>query len=220
MAARIAFVHTVGFLVDEFKRLMRAQLPDIDCFHILNESLLQDLLRGSEPTLIHRRVVSQVHLAIDAGADLVVMTCSSTSPAIDIARQTANRPILKIDDPMAAEAVNCGPRIGLLCTATSTVAPSTSLLLAHAELQGRTVAIHPHVNADAYRALMAGDRATHDVLVHDAAVRLSQDVDVLVLAQASLAPLRDSLAAELDCPVLSSPPLLMRELTRHLALLA
>jgi len=219
MAARIAFVHTVGFLVDEFKRLMRAQLPGIDCFHILNESLLQDLLRGSEPTLIHRRVVSQVHLAIDAGADLVVMTCSSTSPAIDIARQTSNRPILKIDDPMAAEAVNCGPRIGLLCTATSTVAPSTSLLLAHAELQSRTVAIHPHVDADAYRALMAGDRVTHDALVHDAAARLSRDVDVLVLAQASLAPLRDSLAAELDCPVLSSPPLLMRELTRHVALL-
>ncbi|RWA53430.1 Asp/Glu/hydantoin racemase [Cupriavidus sp. UYMSc13B] len=217
MAARIAFVHTVGFLVDDFKRLMLAQLPDVDCFHILNESLLQDLLRGSEPALIHRRVVKQVHLAIDAGADLVVMTCSSTSPAIDIARQMVNRPILKIDDPMAAEAVNYGPRIGLLCTATSTVAPSTSLLLAHAELQSRAVAIHPHVNADAYRALMVGDRATHDALVHESAARLARDVDVLVLAQASLAPLRDSMAAELDCPVLSSPPLLMRELIRRLS---
>jgi Asp/Glu/hydantoin racemase len=217
MAARIAFVHTVSFLVDEFKRLMRAQLPDVDCFHILNESLLQDLLRGGEPALIHRRVAKQVLLATDAGADLVVMTCSSTSPAIDIARQMVNRPILKIDDPMAAEAVNCGLRIGLLCTATSTVAPSTSLLLAHAELQGRTIAIHPHVNAGAYKALMAGERAAHDAMVHESAVRLARDVDVLVLAQASLAPLRDSLAAELDCPVLSSPPLLMRELTHRLS---
>jgi Asp/Glu/hydantoin racemase len=217
MAARIAFVHTVSFLVDEFKRLMRAQLPDVDCFHILNESLLQDLLRGGEPALIHRRVAKQVLLATDAGADLVVMTCSSTSPAIDIARQMVNRPILKIDDPMAAEAVNCGPRIGLLCTATSTVAPSTSLLLAHAELQSRTIAIHPHVNVGAYEALMAGERAAHDAMVRESAVRLARDVDVLVLAQASLAPLRDSLAAELDCPVLSSPPLLMRELTHRLS---
>jgi hypothetical protein len=64
---------------------------------------------------------------------------------------------------------------------------------------------------------MAGERAAHDAMVHESAVRLARDVDVLVLAQASLAPLRDSLAAELDCPVLSSPPLLMRELTHRLS---
>ena len=216
MAARVAFVHTVGFLADEFRKLMRAELPDVDCFHILNESLLQDLLRGSEPASVYRRVVEQVLLAADAQADLIVMTCSSTSPGVDIARQVVGPPVLKIDDPMAAEAVRSGKRIGLVCTATSTVGPSTALLHAHAAEQGRTVAIHPQVNADAYKALMAGDRTTHDRLVRESAAKLANAVDVLVLAQASLAHLRDSRAAELPCPVLASPPLLMRELTRRL----
>jgi ABC-type polar amino acid transport system ATPase subunit len=41
------------------------------------------------------------------------------------------RPVLKIDDPMAAEAVRSGVRIGLPCTATITVGPSTALLRSH-----------------------------------------------------------------------------------------
>jgi len=217
MAARIAFVHTVGFLADEFRKAARAELPGVDSFHILNESLLQDLLRGVEPMAVYRRVLDQLLLAADAGADLIVMTCSSTSPGVDIARQVLKQPILKIDDPMAAQAVQIGSRIGLLCTATSTVAPSTALLRSHAALQGRTVSVQPHVDAQAYQALLAGDRDTHDRLVRASAANLAQEADVLVLAQASLAHLREGLAAELSCPVFASPALLMQELTRRLA---
>jgi hypothetical protein len=47
-AGRIAFVHTVSFVADECRKLMRAELPDVDCFHVLNEGLLQDLLRGGD----------------------------------------------------------------------------------------------------------------------------------------------------------------------------
>lgn len=214
MTSRIAFVHTVGFLVDEFRRLLRAELPQVDAFHILNESLLQDLLRGSDPAAVHRRVVAQLRQAAEAGADLLVMTCSSTSPGVDLARQELGIPILKIDDPMCAQAVRRGRRIGLVCTATSTVAPSTALLEAHAAQQGRDVAVLAEVNGQAYQALLSGDRATHDRLVHVSARALAGAVDVLVLAQASLAHLREPLAAELSCPVLASPPLLMRELQR------
>jgi Asp/Glu/hydantoin racemase len=217
MTARVAFVHTVGFLADEFRKLMRAELPEVDSFHILNESLLQDLLRGEPPARVHRRVAEQLMLAADAGADLIVMTCSSTSPGVDVARQMLDRPILKIDDPMAAQAVRQGPRIGLLCTATSTVAPSTALLSHHAAQQGREVHIRPDINAAAYQALLSGDRAAHDRLVRESAARLAAGVDVLVLAQASLAHLAEPLAGELPCPVLASPPLLMRDLAGRLA---
>ncbi|MNT47041.1 hypothetical protein D3C72_1837220 [compost metagenome] len=67
---------------------------------------------------------------------------------------------------------------------------------------------------EAYQALMAGDRARHDAILYEASTEVSNEVDVLVLAQASLAHLRDALAADLSCPVLASPPLLMREMSR------
>lgn len=217
MTTRIAFVHTVGFLADEFRNLMRAELPNIDCFHVLNESLLKDLLRGGPQEPVYRRVVEQILLTADAQPDLIVVTCSSTSPAVDIARRLVRQPVLKIDDPMAAQAVRTGARIGLLCTTTSTVGPSTALLQSHAAEQGMTVSIHPLVNSDAYAALMAGDRTRHDQLVRLSAAQLAPAVDVIVLAQASLAHLRDLLQEELPCPVLASPPLLMRELAQRIA---
>lgn len=209
---RVGFVHTVGFLVDYFRERMRAAHPEVDAFHILNESLLQDLLRGAPTALVYRRVVAQIVLAAEAGADLIVVTCSSTSPAVDIARCVVQQPVLKIDDPMAAEAVRRGGRIGLLCTASSTVEPSSALLRAHAAEQGRTAVIEPMVKPDAYAALMAGDRAGHDAIVRDAAAGLARGCDVLVLAQASLAHLQPALDDELPVPVLASPPLLMRAL--------
>ena len=65
MSKRIAFVHTVGFLVEEFRTRMSADIPTADCFHILNESLLQDLLRGAPQALVYRRVVDQIVLAAE-----------------------------------------------------------------------------------------------------------------------------------------------------------
>jgi Asp/Glu/hydantoin racemase len=212
MSKRIGFIHTVGFLVDEFRSRMRAAHPEADAFHILNESLLQDLLHGVPTSLVYRRVVAQVVLAAEAGADLIVVTCSSTSPAVDIARQVVSQPVLKIDDPMAAEAVAGGRRIGLLCTATSTVGPSSALLHAHASEQGVSVSIEPMVKPDAYAALMAGDRSGHDDIVREAARSLVGGTDVIVLAQASLAHLQEGLARELPIPVLASPSLLMRRI--------
>ncbi len=73
------------------------------------------------------------------------------------------------------------------------------------------------MNAAAYQALLSGDRATHDRLVLASAVHLAAEVDLVVLAQASLAPLVDALAERLPCPVLASPSLLMRDLAQRLA---
>ncbi|MBK5413418.1 aspartate/glutamate racemase family protein [Pseudomonas sp. TH31] len=213
---RIGFIHTVGFLVENFREQMRQAYPHADCFHILNESLLQDLLRRAPQALVYRRVVEQILLADQADADLIVVTCSSTSPSVDIARTLTNKTILKIDDPMAALAVRNGPRIGLLCTSTSTVEPSSALLCAHAAQQGVDIDIQVLAVPEAYQALLAGDRAIHDQLIESAVTQLLGKIDVLMLAQASLAHLRERLAGLLPVQVLASPSLLMEDIGRHI----
>lgn len=209
---RIAFVHTVGRLVEMFRQMAARELPQADIFHVLNESLLQDLLRDGESPAVTRRIVQQAVLAADAGASLVVFTCSSTSPAIDAARPLVSVPILKIDDPMAERAVAAGGKIGLVCTASSTVAPSSALLEAHARAAGRAIEIEPLLLKEAYDALFAGDTARHDAIVTEAAVAMAPRCGCLVLAQASLAHLQEPLAAKVDVPVLASPALLMEKL--------
>jgi Asp/Glu/hydantoin racemase len=214
---RIAFLHTVAALAEKFKVLAGDSLPGIDIFHMLDESLLQDLMRQRSVPAVTRRLITLVGLAVDAGAELVVFTCSSTSPLIDMARRCHEVPILKIDDPLAERAVQLGRCIGVLCTTTSTVSPSSDLLVHHAERLGKKVEVEAVLVENAFAALQEGDRARHDALVEAAANDLADRVDVLVLAQASMAHLAEPLGAGVSVPVLSSPPILMEALRQRLA---
>src|SRR5690606_26528464 len=155
-----------------------------------------DLLRGGPSPAITRRITGLATLAADAGADLIVFTCSSTSPAIDTARKLVNVPILKIDDPLYALAAGTDGRVGLVCTASSTVAASRGLLAEHVRESGRQVDVESVLCASAFDALVAGQRELHDRLVSEAAGELAKRVDRIVLAQASLAHLAEPLAAQ------------------------
>ena len=212
---RLAVLHTVGMLVERFKGLLAGAVPaSVDVVHMLDESLLRDLMREGETPAIVRRVVSLATQAADSGAGLVVFTCSSTSPAIDVARQVVGVPIMKIDDPMAARAVEAGSRIGIVCTTSSTKGPSEALVRAHAAKAGKRVEVEAMLVPGAFDALQAGRRDEHDRLVGEAALAVAARNDVLVLAQASLAHLAEPLGSQATVPVLSSPPLCVEAIRR------
>src|SRR5699024_179254 len=96
-------------------------------------------------------------------------TCSSTSPAIDTARNVVAVPILKIDDPLYAEAARTSGKVGLICTTPSTVEPSQALLQAHARATGQSVTARCVLEPEAFKALVGGDRERHDALIVAAA---------------------------------------------------
>lgn len=214
---RLAVVHTVASLVDTFKSLLARAYPALNSFHVLDESLLQDLIRHGPSVGIDRRVAMHAVLARDAGASLMLFTCSSTSPAIDVARRLVDIPILKIDDPMAERAVELGRRIGIVCTAKSTKGPSETLIRSHAAAKGKSVEIVSVLQSDAYEARLAGRHGAHDEIVTNAALSLAVHCEVIVLAQASLAHLGPSLQAQVQVPVLSSPALCLEALASWLA---
>ena len=214
---RLAVVHTVAALVPLFKQKLADAYPHLDAFHVLDESLLQDLIRHGETPDLVGRVVGHALLAEKAGATAILFTCSSTSPAIDTARRTVDVPIVKIDDAMASQAAASGKRIGLVCTASSTVEPSSGLIRQHAGALGREVEIIPVLAQDAYAAAQRGDRPEHDRIVRNAALGLTESCDVVVLAQASMAHLADGLRQDCLVPVLSSPDLCIQSLARQIA---
>jgi Asp/Glu/hydantoin racemase len=215
---RLAVLHTVSALAERFKPMFREKLRDsVDTFHMVDESLLQDLMRHGPQPGITRRVVTFAELAADAGADLIVFTCSSTSPAIDVARQTIAVPILKIDDPMAARAAQLGKRIGVVCTTNSTKGPSADLVRAHAREQKREVEVEALLVDGAFQALSSGNRDEHDRLVREAAMELAKRSDVVVLAQASMAHLEEPIKSAVPIPVLASPRLCVEAVAARLS---
>lgn len=205
MIRSVAFIHTVAMLVERFRPRFQKELPNTRCFHMLDESVLQDLLRDGPSPGITRRVVGLATLAADAGADLIVFTCSSTSPAVDIARHMVPVPIVKIDDAMYGHAAKSDGRVGVVCTTKSTLEPSRGLLAEHSAASGTQVHAEPLWVEGAFAALAAGQREAHDALVMQAALALAPRVDRLVLAQASLAHLCSELETRTGKPVLASP---------------
>ena len=76
-----------------------------------------------------------------------------------------------------------------------------------ARLAGKAVDLTATVVDGAFEALMSGDAAKHDTLVADALRAMSKQVDVVLLAQASMARVVDTLSeADKIVPIVASPP--------------
>jgi Asp/Glu/hydantoin racemase len=215
----IGFVHTVLSLPATFAGLAEELSPEAEVFHIVDESLLTVTRKGGSLTsLTRRRVLEHILSAADAGADVVVVTCSSIGPAVAASRAFAPVPVVRIDEAMADEAVRRGPRIGVLATLRTTLEPTAELVEQRAAAAGTPVTVVPRLCDGAFEALAAGDRDAHDELVREGMRRLVEDADVVVLAQASMARIADELpAAGQTVPVLSSPRLGMERVAELVA---
>jgi hypothetical protein len=203
----LGLVHTSATLVPVFGQLCKTKLPGVNVINIADDSLVKGIIASGRLTpQIARRVAGYLESAELAGADYIMVTCSSIGPAVETAAGLIGVPVLRVDQPMADRAVAIGGIIGVIATLRTTLEPTADLIVRRAALAGRTVQIISRLCEGAFDALMSGDAAKHDVLVTMALKELAQQVDVVVLAQASMARVVESLsAAELGVPVLASP---------------
>lgn len=205
---KLGLVHTSATLVPVFAQLCKEKLPGVEVFNIADDSLIKDVIRCGELTpATAQRVMKQVSIAEEAGADFILVTCSSIGRAVEAAARQAKVPVLRVDQPMADQAVQTGQRIGVIATLATTLEPTADLISRRAQLAGRQVEITSRLCEGAFDALMGGDGAKHDALVSAALKELSQQADVIVLAQASMARVVDALpAADKRVPIFASPP--------------
>ncbi|HVU33998.1 MAG TPA: aspartate/glutamate racemase family protein [Opitutaceae bacterium] len=215
----LALIHTSATLVPIFAQLCKEKLPGIATFNIVDDSLVRAIgARGSLTADIARRVAAYVESAEAGGADHVLVTCSSIGPAVEASAPFSAVPVLRVDQPMADQAVRTGRRIGVIATLPTTLNPTTDLVRRRAKLAGKEVEVTARLCEGAFEALMSGDTATHDRKVADALRHLSTEVDVIVLAQASMARVVDTLApADRRVPILASPPIAIDHLAEVLS---
>lgn len=205
----LALIHTSATLVPVFAQLCRDKLPGIETFNIVDDSLVRTIGRqGGITPEISARVASYLNAAASGGADQILVTCSSIGPAVEAAAPSIPVPVLRVDQPMADLAVRTGRRIGVIATLPTTLEPTTDLVRRRARAAQREVEIEAVLCPGAFEALMAGDAARHDALVAEALRQLAARSDVVVLAQASMARVVDTLAAaDRRVPILASPPI-------------
>jgi Asp/Glu/hydantoin racemase len=208
---KLGFIHTSHVLIPLFSQVAKEQLPGIEVFHMSDESLIRNTMAvGVLTKSTVGRVIGMIGSAHDGGADVVMVTCSSIGAAIPIARLQFDFPILRIDEAMAEAAVRAGRRIGVAATLRTTLEPTIGLLRDTASAAQREVEIVPELCEGAFEAVLSGDTARHDELVSAALRGLREKVDVVVLAQASMARVLAQMDPSGGAPVLSSPELAVR----------
>ncbi|MEV5806526.1 aspartate/glutamate racemase family protein [Streptomyces parvulus] len=199
----LALLHTSPVHVPVFDALRDAAHPGLELRHHVHAELLERA-RQEGPEAVTESVGDVLRRALAQGARAVLCTCSTIGAVAESA--AAGVPVLRVDRPMAAAAVAAGPRVVVLAALRSTLAPTAALVEEEAGRAGRPLLLRTRLVEGAWDRFEAGDTEGYLRLVAEAAEAVTaDDADVIVLAQASMAPARE--VARTPVPVLASPAL-------------
>lgn len=203
---RVAFLHTGAVVIPVTAALAARYLPGAEVLNLLDDRIVADLgAGGAAAASVPGRLIHLAADAKEAGADVVMLTCSSISGLAADVSMAAGIPVFRIDEAMADRAVATGSRVAVIATLPTTLAPTVRLIRERAELAGVEPELSEILVAGAFEAVVSGDRARHDSLVGSAIEAAASEADVIVLAQASMAGAAE--ATHVAVPVLTSPEL-------------
>ena len=115
-----------------------------------------------------------------------------------------NIPVMKIDVPMAREAVSLGTKIALIATVETTLGPSRRLIEKLGAEQGKTMECTEYLQNPAWDALQAGHPEEHNRILMESIRELdTMGYDAIVMAQVSMRALLPDLK-DVKTPLLCS----------------
>ena len=194
MKKKLFLIHTVNQFMDmiytPFAKPFAEENPEIEIYNIMDDSLLKDTLAaGGITKAVSSRILKYTYAAAEAGADCVMVTCTSVNAAAKYARQFAPIPVFNIDEPVAKITVENGQKIGVLATLPTSPKGTVRLLQEEAARVGKAIDITVKVADGAFDALTSGDVKKHDEMVTEALFELAKRVDTITFAQISMSKL-------------------------------
>ena len=204
-ALPLVLIHTTAGNIDAFEELLNEIAPEIPTRYVLRDDLFTAAFAAGQLTDdIRTQTTDALKEIASENAGLVMCTCSTIGPGADDANLDAAVPVLRVDRPMMEEALKAGERIAVCATFSTTMTPTLDLLRRCARQVGKTPEIQEHLFEDALPAFKAGDMSTYMDIISEGLKQASKNVDVIVLAQASMVPALSRIDT-LPVPILSSP---------------
>lgn len=212
----LAMIHTVPGAAASFEKLVRERIGDLKIIHTEDGAALEVLLRnGGLNSIVYKRVIEDLIISEQAGADLILVTCSSISPCVDLAPLFVKIPVVKVDEPMLRTAIRTGRKIVVAATATTTIKPTVDQLNSLALDMGKEIEVKTVLCTEAYPFLLSGDMDRYHKIIAEALVKTMDWCDVIVLAQASMTgSIKFIKPEERKVPILSSPELVVEEMKK------
>ncbi|MEU1166498.1 aspartate/glutamate racemase family protein, partial [Streptomyces sp. NPDC005921] len=177
----LALLHTSPLHIPVFDALRDEDHPGLELRHLVAPELLARARREGPEAVAGDVTAALRRAAANADVRAVLCTCSTIGEVAERAAAEVAVPVVRGDRPMAAAAVAAGPRVTVLATVESTLAPTLALIEDEARRANRPVRARAQLVPDAWTRFEAGDTEGCARLVATTADTVT-GTDVIVLA--------------------------------------
>lgn len=185
--------------------LLKEKVPGVRVEFITDSTLLSDVRANGGPSqAVIDRMILYAKAAEISGADLIVNSCSTVGEVADLYAKEVSVPVMKVDLPMAQEAVRLGNKIALIATVETTLLPSQHLIEKTGAAEGKTMECTWYLQNAAWDALQSGHPEDHNRILMESIRDLDgMGYDAIVMAQVSMRALLPELH-DVKTPLLCS----------------
>jgi Asp/Glu/hydantoin racemase len=206
MKIGLVYTGTTPELEADVEREVKTQLgDDIEFFTQKDPTIIGDANKiGYVTTAPAARLVDMYCKAAEEGCDAILNICSSVGEVADAAQDLARYwgvPIVRIDELMCREAVKRGQRIGVMATLPTTLDPTKRTV----ERVAREMNRHVEIVDILVKGAFGLDQEQFKQRMAASAEQIIDKVDVIVLAQGSMAYVEKELTEKFGKPFLGSP---------------
>lgn len=206
MNNKLVVIHTTPVTIGLIKNIALELNTDCSIMNILDDSILPEINSlGYIPEDVKHRVNNYLVNAATLKPKAILCACSSIGGLIDEGRCLVNIPVLRIDEPMAEIAASSGSKIGVAAALASTLEPTTNLVLRKAKEIEKEVNVNKLLIEGVGNLINDGKEEEYDEIVSNELMKLLDNNDVVVLAQASMARAVRLIPEELRGKFLISP---------------
>lgn len=180
---KIALISATKLSLQPIENAISEKDNAIKFFHLLDSSLITMLKEdGALTERIFQRFKTLCDISLENGANYIQLTCSAFNDITESLKPLYNVPIYRSDEGMVEKAIQY-KKIGIV----STFAETPEVLKNYLLKRSPTAEVFIKVNTDLMKAFESGDKERHDLGVIEMIEALQEEVDVIVLAQYSIA---------------------------------
>lgn len=200
----LVFLHTSPAHIATFDALRDELAPDIRMSHVVREDLLAAVRKAGRVTAaVEFELTEAMGIAARMGVTRIMCTCSTLGGVAEAA-EVPGVTVMRIDRPMVQQAVKIGGRIAVCAALQETLPPTLALVEEEMARLGVQSQVSHHVFDGVWDAFSDGKLLDYHQGIANRLRDVAADADVIVLAQASMAPAAD-LVGNIGVPILSSP---------------
>ena len=201
---RIVMIHALAESIPPVRLAFGDVFPEAQVINLLDEGLFLDFGDHLTPKL-RRRMNTLIAYAAEHGADAIGLACSVYAPVVDTVGEMVDIPLVSSYGPVMADAVELGPRVGIIASVPATLKDAQYYLEKAAKEANLEIEPVPCLAPDLINVLRSEGEAEFKRRLAEEVEQLTPNVNAVVLSQFSMATALSHLETVSSVPVLSAP---------------